>query len=159
MNRFLFLAITILFMQPTLARDTGYAMECVADADSPKMIVSFLETGVNKRVRYVKNASGEMWDEHEWLADRFFVRSFRQSTDAPVPVLVSSLEVARTDIARTDLARTDIEKTDSGRPNTENSATAQQDAESESLRAVFVQGDATKANLLCRRWSPQMRNK
>ncbi len=129
MNRFLLLAFTLLITQPALARDTGYAMECMADAASPKMLVSFLENGVNKRVRYVKNASGEMWDDHEWLADRFFVRSFRQSKDAAAPILVSSLEIERSEI------------------------------EPGSLSAVFVQDDATSTNLQCRRWSPQMRNK
>lgn len=90
MIRLLILACTFLFAHLATARDTGYAMECVADAASPKIIVSFLENGVNKRVRYVKNATGEMWDEHEWFADKFFVRSC-QSKDAAVPVLLSTL--------------------------------------------------------------------
>lgn len=89
------LLAAVLLLNTAQARDTGYALECTSQATAPKLIVSFLETDVDKRVRYVKNESGEMWDEHEWLADRFVVRSFRQSEDATVPTLISSLEVNR----------------------------------------------------------------
>jgi len=95
MNRSLFLCLAILFAQSTQARDAGYALECAADTSTPKLIVSFLETDVDKRVRYVESAAGAMWDEHEWLADRIFVRSFRQVKDAAAPTLVSSLEIER----------------------------------------------------------------
>lgn len=129
MNRFLILLPAMLVMQTALARDTGYALECEADASSVKLIVSFLETGVDKRVRYVKNASGEMWDEHEWQVDRFIVRSFTHSKDAAAPVLVSTLEIEWLE------------------------------TEGDSLKAVFVQDGAATANLRCQQWSPQMRNK
>lgn len=85
----------LFFNAPALARDAGYALECAADASATKLIVSFLETDVDKRVRYVMNDSGKMWDEHEWLADKFIVRSFRQSKDSAVPILISSLEIER----------------------------------------------------------------
>lgn len=55
-------------------------------------MISFLETGVDKNVRYLETATDTFWDNHEWQDDKLVVKSLRQPKGGAVE-LISFVEV------------------------------------------------------------------
>ena len=77
------------------ARDTGYALQCRGIEDAHTQVISFLETDVDKRARYMETGSRTLWDSHEWHSDKFLVRSFMQRKGDEEPTLISFIEIQR----------------------------------------------------------------
>jgi len=77
----------------THARDIGYALECVAEDSVQKLIISFLETGVDKRVRFLETVNGAMWDSHHWSNGNVTVNNFVQAKESSEASVISFINI------------------------------------------------------------------
>lgn len=74
-------------------QDHGYALECTATETGQKHLLSFLEDGKNKRVRFLQTATGTMWDTHEWGYGTLLISSFSMPSGETEPSLLSTFEI------------------------------------------------------------------
>jgi hypothetical protein len=110
-------------------RDVGYALECSAADGSSRQLITFLENGVNKRVRYLESGNRAMWDSHEWNDTAVTVRSMVQIRGEGEPKVEAYVEID----TRSLRARF--------------------------IRLGGVAGGAAAIDMQCQRWRPETRNK
>lgn len=83
----------LLFSSTILGRDTGYALECTAvDGGVPKLF-SFIEDGVEKRVRFLEVGSRTMWDSHEWNGTMLTIKSHVHAKEESEAAVTSIMNI------------------------------------------------------------------
>ncbi len=98
--KFIFIALACaLASSISYGRDSGFALECSAIETGQTQIISFLEVDTDKRVRYLETESRTMWDSHEWLSNKFIVRSFMQVKGDGDASLISYIEIEKDTLA------------------------------------------------------------
>jgi hypothetical protein len=58
-----------------------------------KQILSFFETGIDKRVRYLEAGTQTLWDSHEWGNGYVIVGSFIQTKEKTEASLISFMKI------------------------------------------------------------------
>ena len=76
LKKLLLILICTLAIPASYGRDRGFAIECTPSNNGIKQILSFFETGIDKRVRYLEAGTQTMWDSHEWENGYVTVSSF-----------------------------------------------------------------------------------
>ena len=74
-------------------RDKGFAIECSSSNIEIKKILSFIEIGVDKRVRYLETEAQTMWDSHEWENGSVTVNSFIKMKGDAYASLISFIKI------------------------------------------------------------------
>ena len=78
LKELLLILICTLAIPVSYGCDRGFAIECTPLNNDIKQILSFFETGIDKRVRYLVAGTQTMWDSHEWEVGYVTVSSFIQ---------------------------------------------------------------------------------
>lgn len=93
MKKLLLILICTLAIPVSYGRDRGFAIECTPSNNGIKQILSFFETGIDKRVRYLEAGTQKMWDSHEWEVGYVTVSSFIQLEGDTEASLISLMKI------------------------------------------------------------------
>lgn len=93
MKKLLLILICTLAIPVSYGRDRGFAIECTPSKNGIKQILSFFETGIDKRVRYLEAGTQKMWDSHEWEVGYVTVSSFIQLEGDTEASLISLMKI------------------------------------------------------------------
>ena len=92
-KKLLLILICTLAIAVSYGRDRGFAIECTPLNNDIKQILSFFETGIDKRVRYLEAGTKTMWDSHEWGIGYVTVSSFVQMKGNTEASLISFMKI------------------------------------------------------------------
>lgn len=93
LKKLLLIFICTLAIPVSYGRDKGFAIECMSSNNGIKQILSFFETGIDKRVRYLEAGTQTMWDSHEWEVGYVTVSSFIQLKGDTEASLISLMKI------------------------------------------------------------------
>lgn len=93
LKKLLLILICTLAIPASYGRDRGFAIECTPPNNGIKQILSFFETGIDKRVRYLEAGTQTMWDNHEWEVGYVTVSSFIQREEDTEASLISLMKI------------------------------------------------------------------
>ena len=93
LKKLLLILICTLAIPVSYGRDRGFAIECTPSNNGIKQILSFFETGIDKRVRYLEAGTQTMWDSHEWGIGYVTVSSFVQMKGNTEASLISFTKI------------------------------------------------------------------
>jgi hypothetical protein len=93
LKKLLLIMICTLAIPVSYGRDRGFAIECTPSNNGIKQILSFFETGIDKRVRYLEAGTQTMWDSHEWGIGYVTVSSFVQMKGNTEASLISFTKI------------------------------------------------------------------
>ena len=93
MKKILIILICVLSIPISYGRDKGFAIECTSSNIEIKKILSFIEIGVDKRVRYLETEAQTMWDSHEWENGSITVSSFIKMKGDAYASLISFIKI------------------------------------------------------------------
>lgn len=93
MKKLLLILACALAIPISYGRDRGFALECTSTNNGIKQILSFFETGIDKRVRYLEAGTQTMWDTHAWENGYVTVSSFIQMKGNTEASLISFTKI------------------------------------------------------------------
>ena len=98
-TRLAVLSTGLLIGMNATAQENGYALECTSIDSTQTHLLSFLESGVDKRVRFIETSTRAMWDTHEWQDNTVTIKSFVQPNGEDQPTLVSYFQIDMSDMS------------------------------------------------------------